>query len=65
MSVIQQVKAGRSPSPWLTELVARKAPKEAAVALANKSARIAWKLMVSGQAYQPQPTSRTPTQVAA
>ncbi|MBM2712437.1 hypothetical protein JQK88_14460, partial [Mesorhizobium caraganae] len=34
-------------------LVARKAPKLAAVALANKLARIAWKLMVSGEQYRP------------
>jgi transposase len=54
MAVIQHVRAGRGhPSAWLTELVKRKAPKEAAVALANKTARIAWKLMVSGQAYDP------------
>ncbi|HEY1560000.1 MAG TPA: IS110 family transposase [Caulobacteraceae bacterium] len=54
MAVIQQVRAGRGhPSAWLAELVARKKPKEAAVALANKTARVAWKLMVSGQAYDP------------
>lgn len=58
MAVIRQVKAGRRrPSPWLADLLARKAPKEAAVALANKTARIAWKLMVSGQAYNPQPAT--------
>lgn len=60
MSVIQKVKAalkaGRPAAwPWLAELVKRKQPKEAAVALANKIARIAWKLMISGQAYRPQP----------
>jgi transposase len=39
--------------PWLRALLARTSPKCAAVALANKNARIAWKLMVSGQAYDP------------
>ena len=39
------------PSPWLAELLKRKPPKLAAVALANKTARIAWKLMISGQHY--------------
>jgi len=39
--------------PWLAELVKRKPPKLAAVALANKTARIAWKLMVTGQTYTP------------
>jgi transposase len=52
MSLIQQVKRGRgNPSPWLVELLKRKKPKLAAVALANKTARIAWKLMVSGERY--------------
>jgi transposase len=54
-AVIQQVRKGRgNPTPWLAELVRRKQPKLAAVALANKTARIAWKLMVSGEPYDPQ-----------
>lgn len=44
---------GRKPSPWLTELLKRKSPKLAAIALANKIARIAWKMMASGEAYAP------------
>jgi transposase len=49
---IQQVRRGRTkPSPWLVELLKRKPPKLAAVALANKTARIAWKLMTSGERY--------------
>jgi transposase len=51
-AVIQQMRRGRGrASPWLTGLIARKPPKLAAVALANKTARIAWKLMVSGERY--------------
>jgi transposase len=51
-TVIQQVRRGRgSASPWLASLLKRKPPKLAAVALANKIARIAWKLMVSGEHY--------------
>lgn len=42
---------GRRPSPWLVALLQRKPPKLAAVALANKMARIAWKLMASGETY--------------
>src|SRR5262245_54541096 len=58
-AVIQQIKKGRrSASPWLTELVKRKPAKLAAVALANKTARIAWKLMVSGERYHPANASR-------
>jgi len=49
---IQHVSRGHTkPSPWLVDLLKRKPPKLAAVALANKTARIAWKLMVSGQRY--------------
>jgi transposase len=51
-ALIQQAKQGRGhPSRWLTEFLRRKPPKLAAVAVANKTARIAWKLMVSGEHY--------------
>jgi len=51
-AVIQQAKHGRGhPSPWLVALLKRKPPKLAAVALANKIARIAWKLMATGESY--------------
>lgn len=51
-AVIKQVRAGKGkPSPWLLALLKRKPPKLAAVALANKNARVAWKLMVSGERY--------------
>ena len=52
-AVIQQVKHGnvRNASPWLLALIKRKPEKLAAVALASKTARIAWKLMVSGERY--------------
>ncbi len=53
-AVIQQVLRGKGPAwPWLVELLKRKPIKLAAVALANKLARIAWKLMVSGEAFDP------------
>src|SRR5450755_2504768 len=50
-AVIQHARRGGRASPWLTELLKRKSPKLAAVALANKMARIAWKLMVTGETY--------------
>jgi transposase len=53
-AVIQQAQRGRGRRwPWLVALMARKPAKLAAVALANKMARIAWRLMVSGEAYDP------------
>jgi transposase len=52
MAVIQQARKGRgNPSPWLVDLLRRKAPKLAAVALANKNARLIWKLMMTGETY--------------
>ena len=52
-AVIWQVRRGklRNASPWLLALLKRKPPKLAAVALANKIARIAWKLMTTGETY--------------
>jgi transposase len=51
-AVIQQARHGRGrPSPWLLALLKRKPPKLAAVALANKIARIAWKLLATGESY--------------
>ena len=71
-SVIQQVRRGKAgASPWLVSLIARKPPKLAAVALANKAARIAWKMMVTGEPYDPrllaatQPASLDPLGEAA
>jgi len=58
-SVVQKAKRGRG-SPWLLDLLKRKPKKLVAVALANKTARIAWKLMVSGERYKAPPQrSRT------
>jgi transposase len=53
-ALLQHIRAGRSrhASRWLIELLQRKKPKLVAVALANKIARIAWKLMVSGEKYR-------------
>jgi transposase len=50
-SVIQQAQRSGKMSPWLVALLKRKSAKLAAVALANKTARIAWKMMVTGEAY--------------
>ena len=50
-AVIRFAKAGRT-SPWLLQLLARRPNKLAAVALANKMARIIWAMLVSGEVYR-------------
>jgi transposase len=50
-AVIQHIRRGGRGSPWIVDLLKRKPPKLAAVALANKTARVAWKLMVTGDSY--------------
>ena len=53
MSVIRQGrKTGFANNPWLADLMQRKPTKVAAVALANKNARTAWAVLVSGEAYR-------------
>ena len=57
-AVIQHAKPGRpATSPWLLNLLGRKPRKLAAVALANKMARIMWAMMISGRDYQTAPTA--------
>jgi transposase len=60
-AVIQHVRRGGRASPWLAALLKRKSPKLAAVALANKMARIAWKLMVTGENYAVKPAKTAGT----
>jgi transposase len=58
MSVIRFAKPGsKSASPWLLQLLERKPRKLAAVALANKMARIIWAMMARGEAYRRQPVT--------
>jgi transposase len=53
LSVIKQAKrTGSSRRPWLIALMTRRSTKVAAIALANKMARIAWAMMVRGTRYQ-------------
>jgi len=53
LSVIRRAKqVGYTRRAWLAELMARRPTKIAAIALANKIARIAWALMVSGTRYR-------------
>jgi transposase len=50
-SVIKLAQRGKGPA-WLLALLKRRPAKVAAVALANKMARIAWAMMVSGEVYR-------------
>ena len=60
-ALLRYVRKSRTKAyPWLIALLERKPPKLVAVALADKIARIAWRLMVSGGVYSPALTS-TPT----
>jgi transposase len=43
---------GTGHRPWLTALLARRATKVAAIALANKLARIAWAMMARNERYK-------------
>jgi transposase len=55
-ALLRHIRKGRTKaSPWLAALLERKPPKLVAVALANKFARIAWRLMVSGGVYNRSP----------
>jgi transposase len=50
MAVIQRAKPdNKKASPWLLNMLNRRPKKGAAVALANKMARIAWAMMTSGE----------------
>jgi transposase len=59
-AVIRQTRPGRqatsrpAASAWLIDLLKRKPRKLAAVALANKMARIIWAMLTSGEAYRHQ-----------
>ncbi|HYV69640.1 MAG TPA: transposase, partial [Pseudolabrys sp.] len=53
LSVIRYAKAhGSKHRPWLMALLARRPAKVAAIALANKLARMAWAMMAKGERYR-------------
>ena len=58
LAVIRYAQRHGTRRPWLVQLLARRTAKIAAVALANKMARMIWAIMTSGERYrEPQVTA--------
>ena len=52
LAVIRYAHRHGTKRPWLVHLLARRTPKIAAVALANKMARMIWAMMMTGERYR-------------
>lgn len=52
-AVIRHARACPGKHPWITRLLAKMPAKKVAVALANKTARIAWAILAKGETYRP------------
>jgi transposase len=52
LAVIRYAQPHGTRRPWLVQLLARRAPKVAAFALANTMARMVWAIMVKGERYR-------------
>lgn len=52
-AVMRMTRKDDARQPWLAKLLAKKPAKLASVALANKTARIAWVIMSRGEVYRP------------
>jgi transposase len=53
LAIIRYAKIhGTKHRPWLTALLTRRPAKVAAIALANKMARMAWAMMARGERYK-------------
>jgi transposase len=52
MAVVRHAERNAARRPWLVQMLGRRKPKVAAVALANKTARTIWAMMISGERYR-------------
>jgi transposase len=52
MAVVRYAERNGARRPWLVRMLGRRKPKVAAVALANKTARTIWAMMISGERYR-------------
>jgi len=52
MAIVRQAQRRPDKYPWVVKLLGRMSAKQAAVAIANKTARIAWSIMVGGGTYE-------------
>ena len=52
LAVVRYAQRNGSRRPWVVQLLARRTTKVATVALANKTARIVWAIMNTGEAYR-------------
>jgi transposase len=52
MAVVQKAQKRPDKHPWVAKLLARMSAKQAAISIANKTARIAWAMMVHGGVYE-------------
>jgi transposase len=56
-AVLRRARAHPEKYPWVDNLLAHKRAKVAAVALANKTARIAWAVLTKKEIYRKNPTT--------
>ena len=52
MAQVRQATMHPDKHPWVAKLLGRMSKKQAAIAIANKTARIAWAIMVHGGVYE-------------
>ena len=52
LAVVRYAQRNGTRRPWLVQLLARRTTKIATVALANKTARMVWAIMATGEPYR-------------